>query len=108
MRQFKFGASRNNDTDKLDFEGFLNPLVLEEFAKYMHKHRKLESGELRGSDNWQAGITKESYMKSMWRHLHDLWMFHRGYKGRETKIDALCGILFNAQGYLLEELRDPQ
>jgi hypothetical protein len=31
-----------------------------------------------------------------------LWMFHRGYKGRETIEDALCGILFNTMGYLHE------
>jgi len=50
MREFKTGANRNSEEGKLDYEGFLHPLVIEEFAKYMHKHRHLEDGTLRDSD----------------------------------------------------------
>jgi hypothetical protein len=36
----------------------------------------------------------------------DLWMLHRGYDSREPDIEeALCGILFNIQGYLHEVLK---
>ena len=106
MRQFKTGATRNDDENKLDFEGFLSPLVLHRFAEYMHKHRIQSDGKLRSSDNWQKGIPKDTYMKSAWRHFHDWWMFHRGYKGRENLEDALCALIFNTQGYLHEILKN--
>ena len=54
------------------------------------------------------GIPKDAYMKSMWRHFHQAWTMHRGYqafdeKGNGVELeDALCGILFNAMGYLHE------
>ena len=43
-------------------------------------------------------------MKSLLRHVIDLWKFHRGHKGRETIKDALCAIIFNAQAYLFSIL----
>ena len=77
MRKFKTGATRDNEDTKIDFEGFYHPLVVERFGEYMHKHRVQADGELRDSDNWQKGIPK----------------------------DALCGLLFNVQGYLYEILK---
>lgn len=106
IRQFDTGATRDSDKEKLDFEGFLSPIVLEEFAKYMHKHRKQSNDELRQSDNWMKGIPKEEYMKSAHRHFMDWWMEHRGYKSREGLIDALMGLLFNVMGYSYELLKE--
>ena len=93
---------------KVDYEGFLSPLVIRRFGAYMHQHRTQSDGALRGSDNWQKGIPKQEYFKSLWRHLEDAWLHHRGFGklARESFEDALCGILFNAQGYLHEELKD--
>lgn len=105
IKQYDTGATRDTDEGKNDYEGFLNPLVIKTFGDYMSKHRKQSDGKLRASDNWQKGINQEDYMKSLWRHLMDLWLFHRGYSGRDTITDALCGIMFNAQGYLLEHLK---
>lgn len=96
------GATRDTNKGKLDFEGFLSPIVLERYAKYMDEHRKQTDGKLRESDNWQKGMPKPVYMKSMWRHFMDIWMEHRGYKSRDGMEDALCGMLFNAMGYLYE------
>ena len=106
MRKFKTGATRNDDAGKLDFEGFLSPLVLERYAEYMNKHRHLEDGTLRASDNWQVGIPKESYMKSGWRHFFDWWKEHRGIASRGGLEDALCALLFNVSGYLFELLKE--
>lgn len=106
MRVFSSGATRDDDKDKYDYEGFLSPIVLEYYGEYMHKHRKQADGKLRPSDNWQKGISKEVYMKSLWRHFMDLWKEHRGHKSREGIQDALCAIMFNTMGYLYEELRD--
>jgi hypothetical protein len=104
VRKFNGNATRDDDHGKLDFEGFLSPIVLEAFAEYMHQHRQTADG-LRDSDNWQDGISKEAYMKSGFRHFMDWWMEHRGYESREGLIDALCGLMFNVQGYLFEVLR---
>jgi len=35
----------------------------------------------------------------------DWWKEHRGFPSREGIISALCGVIFNASGYLLEILK---
>ena len=105
MRQFTGGATRNTDEGKLDYEGFLSPLALEAYAKYLHNHRTQANGKQRNSDNWQKGIPLPVYMKSMWRHFVSVWKLHRGWDTDETMDDALCGLLFNVNGYLHERLK---
>jgi len=105
IRTFDSGATRNDDKDQIDYEGFFSPLVFEEFGKYMHKNRKQADGKMRDSDNWQKGIPLKAYMKSLFRHFVDLWKEHRGYPSREGIKSALCGIIFNAMGYLHEILK---
>lgn len=109
MRKFASGATRNDDNNKLDYEGFLSPVVLEAYARYMHTHRIQADGQLRDSDNWQKGIPPEQYMKSLFRHFMQLWKLHRGYKVIEdgkhvSKEEACSAILFNVMGYLYEEI----
>jgi len=104
-RTFDSGATRNSDADKYDYEGFLSPNVLIRFGEYMHKHRHLEDGTLRDSDNWQMGIPRDQLLKSLLRHVIEVWRQHRGGFPKEPLEDALCGIIFNAQGYLYEVLR---
>jgi hypothetical protein len=94
------------DTGKLDMEGFLSPRVLEAFSQYMNFNRELADGSLRDSDNWQKGIPLNVYMKSAWRHFFDWWKEHRGCATKEGLVWALCGLLFNLQGYLNELLKD--
>ncbi len=104
-RTFDTGATRDTDEGKWDYEGFLSPLVLARYAEYMHKNRIQSDGELRDSDNWQKGIPKDAYMKSMWRHFMDVWMAHRGEEDGPFIDEALCAMLFNVMGYLYEELK---
>lgn len=107
-RTFETGASRDTETGKLDYEGFLSPLVLEAFATYMNFNREMADGSTRDSDNWQKGMPKDVYMKSGWRHFLNWWRCHRGLGAKEGVVWALCGLLFNLQGYLLELLKaDP-
>jgi hypothetical protein len=103
---FETGATRNGDAGKFDYEGFLSPLVLERFAQYMNLHRRQPDGSLRDSDNWQRGIPKDQYMKSLWRHFMDVWKIHRGYGGDIPLEDALCAVLFNVMGYLHETVKE--
>jgi hypothetical protein len=112
VRTFATGATRNTEDGKPDFEGFLSPLSLAEFGRYMASHQKQADGKLRDSDNWQKGIPKSAYMKSLWRHLVAVWTLHRGFpmppdeQGRPVTLEtALSAIMFNAQGYLHEQLK---
>jgi hypothetical protein len=105
VREYETGATRDNNDDKLAYEGFLNPLVLKRFAEYMHEHRKQADGKLRAADNWQKGIPEADYIDSMWRHFMDVWMFRRGYSIEVTYEDALCAVIFNAMGLLHERLK---
>ena len=105
MREFKTGATRDTDEGKYDYEGFLSPSVIERYAAYMHQHRKQANGKLRASDNWQAGLPPKESLKSLWRHMMDVWKIMRGLPARESKEEALCAIIFNASSMLHEELR---
>lgn len=104
VREFDTGATRDSDDGKLDFEGFFSPLVLERRAEYMHQHRIQADGGLRDSDNWQKGIPLDAYMKSGWRHFFAWWRRHRKLPANESLEDALCALMFNAEGYLHEIL----
>lgn len=112
MRRFDSGAIRDTEDGKFDYEGFLDPAVLREFAAYMHGHRKMPDGSLRSADNWQKGFGLDVMMKSMLRHVMDLWLIHRGHDavrpedGHSVSVpDALGGIMFNVQGYWSEWLK---
>jgi hypothetical protein len=114
-RVFESGASRNSDDGKLDYDGFLSPQVLKSYALYMHKMRYLEDGNLRDSDNWQKGIPKSQYMKSMWRHFMDVWVGRRDISKdigtvdrytKEERVEQLNALLFNVMGLLYEELNN--
>jgi len=106
MREFETGATRDDDKDKLDFEGFLSPIVLERYAQYMHKNRVQADGKLRDSDNWQKGIPTDAYMKSKWRHFMATWVAYR-YKRKGLDIEeSLCAELFNTMGMLFEILKE--
>ena len=105
MRQFKTGATRDTTEGKLDFEGFFHPLVLKEFAKYMEENRNTKLG-VRDSDNWQRGIPKGTYMKSLFRHFMDVWLEHRGIKTEDGLMKALMGVMFNSMGYVYEILKE--
>lgn len=105
IRQFNSGATRDADIGKLDYEGFLSPLVLKRYAEYLHKHRIQPDGKLRDSDNWQKGIPIKEYMKSKVRHFMATWTWHR-HKFESIDIEeSLCAEIFNTMGMLFEILK---
>ena len=105
MREFDSGATRDSEDGKFDYDGFLSPWVLRRYGEYMHNHRTQADGKTRDSDNWQKGIPLTAYMKSLWRHLMELWACHRAGEDNRFKEDALCAIIFNASGYLHEIMK---
>lgn len=102
IRTFESGATRDSEDGKLDPEGALSELVVLRYSQYMAEHRTMADGSLRDTDNWKAGFTPSSYVKSLWRHILDLWLIHRGFGdwARHSLEDCLCAIIFNASGYL--------
>lgn len=102
VRQFSTRATRDDLSSKPDYEGYLSPLVIERFGRYMLGHQTCADGSQRASDNWQLGIPKDEYIKSLLRHVLAVWLAHR--RG-EVDEDAWCAILFNSQGYLYESLK---
>lgn len=118
VRHFGTGATRDQDTSKNDYEGFLSPLVIEAYGDYMNTNRVQPDGSVRASDNWQLGIPKDAYMKSLLRHVLDVWKWHRGYAIREhmiggvkrvpTRDELFAAVLFNVMGYWHELLKADQ
>ncbi len=106
MREFGTGASRASDSGKFDYEGFLDPLVLEAFAAYMDVNRITEDGTQRASDNWQLGIPMPVYAKSEWRHHIDFHKINRGIAVKEGELGAVGGILFNVLGWMHERIKE--
>jgi hypothetical protein len=107
MREFETGATRDEAEGKPDYEGFISPLVTKRFGEYMLKHQAQADGKLRASDNWQKGIPRDQYVKSLLRHVQDLLLHHDGFEAEATESsleDVLCAIRFNVDGYLFEIL----
>lgn len=103
IRKFSTGATRDTDSTKPDFEGFISPLVIEAYGRYMSKHRIQSDGSLRDSDNWQKLFGEKHLdvcMKSGWRHFFSWWKSHRGYKTEESIEDSLMALMFNVNAYM--------
>lgn len=98
MRHFASGATRDNDSRKLDFDAIFDPRVLEAFAHYMNICRETPEG-LREADNWKHGFPMDVLMKSMWRHFFALWKSHHEFNGDHPLV-AACALLFNVQAYM--------
>ena len=102
MRQFETGATRDTNTDKLDYKGFLSMIAINQFAEYMHKNRLQADGSMRGSDNWKLGIPISVYEESLTRHIME-WLTALEYGDRDKAFEIAPAIFFNLQGYMHEE-----
>jgi len=110
VRTFESGATRDTDIGKLNYVKALSPIVLQRYVQYIGQHRVQSDGTLRDWDNWKKGIDKQTYVESLDRHGMAVWLLHEGYPvfdnhGPVTLEDSLCGIIFNAMGYLHEVLK---
>jgi hypothetical protein len=101
-RDFASGATRSPLGDKLQYEGYSNPLVEKRFAEYMKRHQTDSAGVQREADNWQKGIPEDSLMDSGYRHFMAWWLHHRGYmeEAGEDIEESLCALRFNVNAYL--------
>ena len=112
IRTFETGATRNLSTTKINPAKALSPLVIQRYSEYMRDMRKQKDGTLRADDNWQKGISLESFVESGQRHSLHWWMIDAGHKylseddGHEIDVEeACCALMFNVMGYLHESLK---
>jgi hypothetical protein len=106
IRTFPTGATRDLETNKLDYEGALSPEVLRAFAVFMDFNRQMPDGSTRDADNWQKGIPLDVYMKSASRHYMDWWLAHRECPTSDGRVWSMLGVMFNAMGYLHEYMKE--
>lgn len=102
IRTFDTGATRSALGNKLEYDGYLNPLVLKRFAEYMKKHQTQENGEQRAADNWQRNIPMKDLHDSKKRHDMDVWLYVKGYpeEATETLEESLCAAIFGNMAML--------
>ena len=109
MRTFETGATRDTSEGKLNYAGFLSLPALKQYAKYMNMNRLQSDGQIRKADNWKAGFPIESYVESAFRHYLDWLEYHqsdnRTPEMNNAGIAAICGLIFNAMGFLDEWLK---
>ena len=103
MRTFDTGATRNTETGKPDYSGYLSPHALQRYGAYMLKHQVQADGLVRSSSNWKLGIPLTSYKESLVRHVIDFWAAFEAGNMEEAE-ELACAILFNTQGFLHERL----
>jgi len=113
MTNFETGATRSEDTVRDDPDGYLSPLFMDLYFRYMTKNRTQADGQVRESDNWQKGIPRNRYMKGLWRHFYHMWTRHRGWDVNDPLAaddieEDIAAMFFNLQGYAHEYLKDKQ
>jgi hypothetical protein len=106
LRTFKTGATRSPLGDKLEYKGYLNPMVLKRYAEYMKKHQTQSDRGQRAADNWQKGIDLASLYDSKIRHDMDIWLYSEGYYREMTEVieESLCASIFNTMAILKQVL----
>ena len=106
MRTFKTGATRDDNTHKLNHVRGLSTQVQQRYLEYLGVHRLQKDGSLRDWDNWKRGIDVNDYRESLLRHANDAVRASMGLPVPENASleDLLCAIRFNADGWLFELL----
>lgn len=105
-RIFDTGATRDSNNNKLAYDQGLSMQVLQTYMEYLNKHRVMKDGSLRSFDNWKLGIEVPAYRESLMRHTIDTIRKSKGLPLREESDlkSLLCAVIFNASGWLFEEL----
>jgi hypothetical protein len=104
IRTFETGAKRDTADGKVDYD-FISPEVLRALAVFGDFHSRMADGSTRAADDWQKGIPLDVYMKSGTRHFFNWWLAHRECQTPEGRVWAILGLLFNAQAYLHEFMK---
>jgi hypothetical protein len=100
IRKFSTGAVRDTDTDKPNFPECFSYLAFWRYGQFMKK-----ASAKYGENNWQKGITKDSYKQSLMRHLVRYLANEQGAR-LELDTDHLSAALFNLMGLMHEEEKE--
>jgi hypothetical protein len=92
MKTTTKGMKREDKSQKLNYLDYLDPNVLERYARHMKK------GELaHGRGNWKkGGYPLNEYLESAFRHFMALW------EGQADE-DHAAALLFNIIAYMREQ-----
>lgn len=110
MRKTKTGATRNDDSGKINFI-HISACAERTFCEYMHSQRFTKDGGYRSADNWKRGMPFKWYKKSFLGHIQDIKMLLEGSKvfedGKEvTLFEAMFGSRFNFDGMVHVLMKD--
>jgi len=110
IRQFDSGATRDTDEGKLSYVKALSPIALQRYVEYLGVHRKQPDGSMRDWDNWKKGIPEDVYLDGLGRHFLSVWLLAHGFPAEDNHgpvdlVDSLCGVIFNAIGWLHETIK---
>lgn len=101
MLKFSTGAVRDSQEDKEDYIESISWLTLRRYARYM-----LSQEQKYGRGNWLKGIPKDSYERSLMRHIQK-YFANKYYGGNfELDVDHLSAAMFNLQGLMHEEEKE--
>lgn len=105
LRVSSTGATRDTSANKPEYHRYFNPKTFARFGQYMLEHQVDPRGNYRPGNNWQMGMPREWFVGSLLRHYVEVWeRFENDTLDGKDGEDALCAIIFNAQGLLLELL----
>jgi hypothetical protein len=114
VRKWPTGAFRDTDTGKPSYLRHLSPRVLKRYVEFLHRMRQMPDGTVREPDNWKLGFPKREAAESLMRHVMEFWLVTEDGETVNPKSErdpqdieeVLCSIMFNAQCYLLELLKE--
>jgi hypothetical protein len=112
IRLYETGATRGSNQGKLNYTGFLSPIVLRRYAEFMQSNQMQADGQLRDADNWKKGIPRQDYLESLHRHFMSVWLLMDRQKafdetGKPVELEnEICAMMFNSMGLLHEMLKD--
>lgn len=113
IRKFPSGADRDSDENKPHYPGYFDSRVVKAFGEYMLRHQRRVDGSFRAADNWKAGMSKEVYFDSGFRHFMDWWRLYEAdhYEGKvciEPTLEACCALMFNLMGYMRNLIQEKE
>lgn len=102
FRTMETWATRDNNSWKLEYQNYINPLCDYSFAQYM-KWKQIIWWEYRRGDNRQKWLWKESLFESLVRHIEVLKLLYKWYRVFEVKKDWVADLIVLEKNTIFDE-----